>query len=368
LDGLRFIAVFSVLLYHYSEWIKDQLIPSIGTFIAFFFVLSSYLITTILLTKKDQDDNRVRVACNFLVRRTLRIFPAYYFYLLILLLLPFAGHDVREHPFLYFSYLSNFHTYFIQSWDPLTSHLWTLAVEEQFYVVWLVVILAVPNRYLVKVFYAIIASGVIFRLAYYYLHPQSATELIPMVILTPSCIDSFACGALLAWLHRRNKSCTPVLKKVFFATLPVWILLIRLHIWLFLAGFDRLFAQIGSMLLIEGASRGYTNMFGNFLQNKVVTYLGKISYGIYLYHLLLPFAFWKLYNSFTFWLLHTRHVDWMGLTIFLVHPVTAFFLYSLMTIGFASLSWYLLERPISRLKRFFNYAPSSKEPAPAPAG
>jgi peptidoglycan/LPS O-acetylase OafA/YrhL len=371
LDGLRFIAVFGVLFYHYSDWLRTLQLPftiEMGTFISFFFVLSSYLISSILLTKKQEESQRIYTAYNFLVRRTLRIFPAYYFYLCILLLLPFAGHDVREHPLLYFTYLSNFRTYFSQVWDPLTSHLWTLSVEEQFYIVWLVVILAVPNRYLVKVFYLIIIAGVAFRLLYFSLHKGSATEIIPMVILTPSCIDAFACGGLLAWLHQQDKTCAPLLKKVFLVVLPLWIILILLHARLVLLGFDRIFAEIGSMILIERASQGYTNMFGKFLQNKVVTYLGKISYGIYLYHLLLPFVFWKLYNPFSVWLLHSRHIDLTGLTIFLVNPVTSFCLYFLLTIAFATLSWYGLEKPISSFKRYFSYSPSSKKKVPASAG
>ncbi len=125
-----------VLFYHYSEWIRALKIPftiDLGTFISFFFVLSSYLITTILLQKKRTGSGVLSTAYNFLVRRTLRIFPAYYLYLILLILLPYAGWDVRAHPALYFTYLSNFHIYAGQYWNTLTSHLWTLAVEEQFY-------------------------------------------------------------------------------------------------------------------------------------------------------------------------------------------------------------------------------------------
>jgi peptidoglycan/LPS O-acetylase OafA/YrhL len=368
LDGLRFLAVFFVLFYHYSDWIRTLKIPftvDMGTFISFFFVLSSYLITTILLTKKRRDPSRRNVALNFLSRRTLRIFPAYYFYLLLLLLLPYAGWDVRDHPTMYFGYLSNFQTYVEQSWNNLTSHLWTLAVEEQFYIVWIWVILLIPDRHLMKAFTAIIMSGVAFRLLYFVLHKQAATEVVPYVILTPANVDAFGFGAILAYRHMEGKTLPPLVKKIFLAILPIWIALILLHARLVLLGFDRLFAAIGSMILIEGANNRYRNGFGKFLENKAVTYLGKISYGIYLYHLLVPFLFWKAYNPLSYYLSHRRGIDLEPLTEILVNPVVSFCLYFGLTILLAAASWRFLERPISRLKRYFSYVATPRKQAPA---
>jgi peptidoglycan/LPS O-acetylase OafA/YrhL len=367
LDGLRFLAVFCVLFYHYSDWLRAQLIPSLGAFISFFFVLSSYLITTILLTKKHSPSGKLYTAYNFLVRRTLRIFPAYYLYLFILILLPFAGWDVRHHAGLYFSYLCNFHIYAGQYWDTLTSHLWTLAVEEQFYIVWIWVILFIPNRHLLRVFGSLIVFSVVFRLLYFFLHKGAGSEIIPYIILTPACIDGFAFGAILAYLHLEGKTCSSLLKKVFLVLLLVWIILIKLQIQWALLGFDHVFVGIGSMILIEGADKGYRNLFGKFLEHRWVTYLGRISYGIYLYHIMMPFVFWKLYNPLSHYLLQKKNVDLAPLTDFLVLPVVSFCLYFLMTVGCASMSWLLLEQPVSKLKRFFNYKGSPKKPLAARA-
>lgn len=358
LDGLRFCAVFFVLFYHYSDWMRQLKLPftvEMGTFISFFFVLSSYLITTILLTNKERESNQWSIAYNFLVRRTLRIFPAYYFYLSLLMLLPFAGWEVREHLAHYFFYLSNFQIYKEQIWNTLTSHLWTLAVEEQFYIAWIWVILLIPNRWLVRTFFLIIVMGVLFRLLYFWLHKETATEIIPYIILTPACIDSFAFGALLAYQHRLGRTSNPLLKKIFLVILPVWVLLIAFHCRVVLLGFDRVFAEIGSMIIIEGANKGYRNWFGRFLENKKVRYLGKISYGIYLYHLLIPFLFWKAYNPLSSYLLHNRGIDLGGLTLFLVNPVVSLCWYFLLTVLFASASWYFLEQPFSKLKSYFSY-------------
>ncbi|HEV2483243.1 MAG TPA: acyltransferase [Puia sp.] len=358
LDGLRFLAVFGVLFYHYSTWLRRLELPftvEMGTFISFFFVLSSYLITTILLNNKNKHGVSGKTAYNFLIRRTLRIFPAYYFYLLLLLLLPIGGWEVRSHPLSYFFYLSNFRTYAAQYWDTLTSHLWTLSVEEQFYIIWLWVILLIPDRLLPLTFYAIMVAGVVFRIVFFTLHVHSAEQTVPMVILTPSCMDTFAYGGLLAWQQYYRRSRVPLYKKIFAVVVPIWVLLILTHQRVLLLGFDRAFCSIGTVILIAGADKGYKNGFGRFLQHPWTIYLGKISYGIYLYHLLVPYVFWKIYNGAAHWLLIKHQVSLTPLAVVLVNPVVSLIFYFILTAIFASVSWYLLELPISRLKRYFTY-------------
>jgi peptidoglycan/LPS O-acetylase OafA/YrhL len=109
------------------------------------------------------------------------------------------------------------------------------------------------------------------------------------------------------------------------------------------------------MILIAGADKGYTNGFGRFLQHRWVLFLGKISYGIYLYHLLLPYVFWKFYNNIAHWLLQHKQMSLTPLAIVLVNPMVSLIFYSILTVLFASASWYLLELPLSRLKRYFTY-------------
>ena len=142
LSGLRFCAVLFVVVYHFSvfliglkNWRYD-----LGSFIVFFFVLSSYLITRILLDAKQKAFDKGmpvwKVAVAFLTRRTLRIFPACYLYLFILMLFPLEGQDLRQHPAMYFGYLYNVWIFITHNWGPYAVHLWTLAVEEQFYIIW----------------------------------------------------------------------------------------------------------------------------------------------------------------------------------------------------------------------------------------
>jgi peptidoglycan/LPS O-acetylase OafA/YrhL len=233
-------------------------------------------------------------------------------------------------------------------------------VEEQFYIVWLWVILLIPDRLLPMTFYVIMIAGVAFRLLYFTLHVHSAEQTVPMVILTPSCMDTFAYGGLLAWQQYYRRSRIPLYKKIFAVVIPVWIVLIATHQRVLLLGFDRAFISVGTMILIAGADKGYKNGFGRFLEHKWVLYLGKISYGIYLYHLLVPYVFWKIYNNAAHWLLQKFQVSLTPLAVVLVNPVVSLIFYSILTALFASVSWYLLEQPISRLKRYFTYSLPSR--------
>src|SRR5262249_52703950 len=161
---------------------------------AFFFALSGYLITKILLVAKERgiikNRKRITIAFVFLIRRTLRIFPAYYLYLIIIMLLPVGGYYLRSNAGMFFGYLSNFRIYNDQLWERFaTPHLWTLAVEEQFYLIWPWLILFIPTRHLPKLFIFLIAGGIAFRFIYYALLGQQSQE-VPFTVLTPACLDS----------------------------------------------------------------------------------------------------------------------------------------------------------------------------------
>ncbi|WP_347160182.1 acyltransferase family protein [Pontibacter chitinilyticus] len=366
LDGLRFFAVLTVLFYHFLP--MYQLIGrilDIGVLLVFFFVLSSYLITKILLTGKDKGlaagYSKPKIGLVFLMRRTIRIFPAYYFYLCILLLIPAASY-VREHASTYFFYVSNYEIFFSQQWGELTAHIWTLAVEEQFYILWPWVILLTPNRHLPKVLFAIIACGVLSRIILFSVLDNPAMENVTLLVLTPTCLDGFGFGALLAYQHYYGSSIQHLWRKVFFIALPVWIGTLFLAMPAVSIVADRVFVSLFAMFIIEGANIGYKNLFGKVLEHPVVLYLGKISYGIYLYHILAVFLFWEAYDKVTKHIHHLGGIRMSRITEFLVQPWVCFPIYLVLSVLFATASWYLLEKPINNLKRFFIY---TKKATPA---
>lgn len=368
LDGLRFCAVLFVVSYHWLPSIDKIPVSSFfGGVVNFFFVLSSYLITRILFSAKEKSlqlaITKGRVMLVFLMRRTIRIFPAYYLFLLIVLLLPTIGSEVREHAGMYFSYLANYHIFQSQDFPNVTPHIWTLAVEEQFYLLWPIVILFIPHRHLLKTFLFIIISSVALRALAYYQSPG-----VPQAILTQYCADAFAVGGILAYQYtiasdKEKLLINKWLNIALFTGIPVGIAIIVFKSAYYSFVFNRLLFAVISMKVIDGAVKGYKSYFGRFLENRSVIYLGRISYGIYLYHLLVPVVFWKLYdigydwaktNHPSFFLHHQKAIS--GAENVLSSEPVCFIIYSILVITVATLSAKYLEAPLSRLKVSYDFS------------
>jgi len=176
LDGLRGIAILAVFCYHFgggsksSNWLIQiwSGIADTGWMgVDLFFVLSGFLITGILYDTAHKP-NRVK---NFYARRSLRIFPLYYGVLLLFLLLtPTLQLHWKPGHLLYFFYLSNMMPLFtpgLASPGPkmMVGHFWSLAVEEQFYLVWPFIVWYVRDRRkLLQVSIAIMVAALIFRM------------------------------------------------------------------------------------------------------------------------------------------------------------------------------------------------------------
>jgi peptidoglycan/LPS O-acetylase OafA/YrhL len=365
LSGLRFCAVLFVVVYHFSNSLTHlKYVYDLGVFIVFFFVLSSYLITRILLrAKKKAVSNgfsKWKVAFAFLTRRTLRIFPAYYVYLCILLLFPIEGMEIRQHLGMYFFYLSNVLLYITKTWGPFTVHLWTLAVEEQFYLVWPWIILFIADKHLPKVFIAMIFAGILFRVISVTYMTDQNIEIFPMLVLAPACIDCFAAGALLAYYHNRGVVKNYWMKWLLIGIIPVWLFLILTHHRRTFIGMDRVFVSLFAVTIIDIANRGYTGITKKFLENSVVQYLSKISYSIYLYHLIVAVFFWKIFAAAQHYF---SGYDLTAIGKLADSPYTSFWIYMLLAIGCASISWYCLEQPFNNLKKLVGYVMPKKKSA-----
>lgn len=366
LDGLRFCAVLFVVCYHWLPIISSHKISHFfGGFVNFFFVLSSYLITKILMSAKDKSVklkfSKIKVILFFLFRRTIRIFPAYYIFLTLVLIIPGIGHHLKEHEVAYFSYLSNYYIFFAAHWPLATSHLWTLAVEEQFYVFWPLLVIFIPNKHLLKTFIAIALVSIILRAIFY----QSTTGFFPQSILTQYCLDSFAIGGLLAIKFTISKEQERLIDRFFHIALligiPVGFIIILTQSFYLSFVFNGLIISVISFKLIEKAIFGYKGLTQQFLENKVVLFLGQISYSIYLYHLAVPVVFWQVFDSI-YKHLNLKYpqffIEEEHKIIFLVKVMSSqlgcFIIYSIITITLAVLSWHLVEVPFNNLKNLFN--------------
>jgi peptidoglycan/LPS O-acetylase OafA/YrhL len=199
LDGLRAVAVSLVLFQHYGnvEW------PILNgrTGVILFFILSGFLITGILLDSRIAASEAGAAAGSvlprFYARRFLRIVPAFYAVLAVTFVARIG--DVTHYVAWHMAYLSNVLFCIQDVWPKTTSHLWSLAVEEQFYLAWPLVVLFVPYRRLFAVTAALVVAGPAARLV---VLTVSHNVIAPYVL--PICVfDSFGLGAALACVFRQ---------------------------------------------------------------------------------------------------------------------------------------------------------------------
>ncbi len=335
LDGLRGLSIALVLIFHWfpsSHWVN--ILPNGPIGVTLFFVLSGFLITQILLNKKEQFNFAENIK-NFLARRALRIFPIYYLVLCTIALLFHKhialGTDFYQHPIPYFFYFYNHFLETTQNWSDQLSPYWSLAVEEQFYLFWPFLILLIPTKK--KLIWAILSTIIMGIVARYYFIYVSKGIGVYMV----TCIDCFAWGALLAYFRKENIPYTRFLKIIFTPILLFWI-------WICLKTTDQdltkvlLFRSTTSMVglgLIHFALN--RNFFSKFMGYAPLRFLGKISYGVYLYHMVVPQLF--------FIFLAKLHI---GIPENWTHITSAIVL-----LLFSTLSYYFLEQPILQLKKHF---------------
>ena len=281
LDAIRGAAVLIVIVHHLylttgTRW--DWFLEHGWMAVDLFFLLSGYLITTIIITH----DSGTKFFRSFYVRRSLRIWPIYYLSLLTILLLtfvwsgapPFAPGSLlryltftQETP-LYWSAAAHSH--------PLLGHFWSLAVEEQFYLFWPLIVVIVGRKGMIPACLALIGLAIAARCAGLHRH-----------LLISRC-DALAGGAMLAMLtlHGR-KSVLPVLgfAAVILASLlslvsyAVFVDRSILHqdaLLLFVT--PSLFGLLGMVICLQG------HPLLAVLRNRALCYCGTISYGIYVYH------------------------------------------------------------------------------------
>ena len=297
LNTIRGVAILMVLVYHAFYWGIDlsKFAPAEKLFLTaawtgrlgvnLFFVLSGFLITGLLIDGKTRKDYFKR----FYIRRGLRILPAFLLTLVVLLV-------ARAAPFkfvlLSLAYLSNLTPLFgVAIAYPV---LWSLAVEEHFYLVWPSVVSKLSNRAMLATCAAIVALSPITRLISFHLALRNGWVSYEIFDYTWNSADGLACGAVLAIFVREFKPSRKTLAKmlglllalafcILLAGIPFGILTRRLPVGaaLQIVPWDFGFvALVGfSLLLGSGPWRRWS-------RSPTLEFFGDISYGLYLYHLL----------------------------------------------------------------------------------
>jgi len=379
LDALRALAVLAVWFEHWG--IKD--LPGLryvpwGQFgVWLFFVLSGFLITGILLRAREGVERArqtgtpgglMAAARSFYARRFLRILPIYYITLFATVFV-FHFPGMRKVFWWHLAYATNFRVALDAATFPNQGgfHFWTLAVEEQFYLLWPALILLVPKRLVLKTVFLALAGGLVFRVVCVLIGQRGAAGVWPF-----ACFDLFAFGAALAAFGdapstgsgqaaRYHQTGAAFCRWCARLGTPALLILLAAAAWHLRHGspgvltanllLDPLAAGAVFAALIARTARGFTGVGKALLEFPPLLYLGRISYGLYIYHnfmqRLLPQFFSHL------------HV-----TLPANLPVQ-FGIRAAATVLVASASWYLIEKPINGLKKYFEYGkPASTKGVP----
>jgi peptidoglycan/LPS O-acetylase OafA/YrhL len=353
LDGIRGLAVLAVLLYHlrpyywFLGWAGVDL----------FFVLSGYLITSIIIRNSESS----RFFASFYARRTLRIWPIYYLVLLAIVVtnrfVPQPDEGLGE-ALPYFLTYTQYIPYYWSDSSPtirLYVHTWSLAIEEQYYLLWPLLTFRASRRRIAWTAAAFVGVAVAGR----------AAGFQPMLLLTRC--DGLALGSLLATLPDARQASLRGLRLRRVGFVAVGLLATA-----YLVGGALHFGR-GDFLGDEGQRwRAVTLLVLNLafascvglvatdagrawlapLRLRALTYLGSISYGVYLYH----------------WVVYRVVGEFAAENGFDQYPYTLFAVKLGVSIGLAALSWHFIERPILGLKDRFSYASRAGADSPVPAG
>lgn len=367
LDGIRGLAVLLVVAFH-TLFTADTAIGGatlnalrapLWAGVDLFFVLSGFLITGILLDTKSNP----RYFRNFYLRRTLRIFPLYYGVLFaVLVVAPLALAIIgRERPgFLnevlprqlwLWSYLQNW----LQATGPHTlpgfGHFWTLAVEEQFYMIWPLVVFALTPRRLLHVCVFAAGFGVVLRTV---LLTTGVADNWALRHMTITRADSLLIGAGLALLLR-NAEVRARIRRFAPAVLGVTVAAIAL---IYGAGGELtrpLVATIGySLMAFAGAALIAISLDKPFLDRPFLRLLGKYSYALYVFHLPIAVGVKQQLDA-----------RFPSPAAGVPNAFAAFVITMAVTLVLAMISWRLWEAPWLSLKdRFASYGPAPEPTEP----
>jgi len=340
LDSLRAFAVALTLLAHWSP----ITIPYAWYGVDIFFTISGFLITTILINSytSGESENRGKIIGRFMIRRTLRLFPLYYLFLMLFWLARRYLHLYLWQPSFTpycFTYTSNFLFYKIGlDHGSCFSHLWSLGVEEQFYLFWPWIVLFTPSKYRVAIISIIISISLGF---YFVCYNDGRVRLLPFANFhTLGGGALLACfytnqGRIIAWLKAHCNS----LFYYTFVHLIVVLLLFNKE-----SAFWRLYREMSLCIctfsIVLVSVYGWKGIVGIITRSKQVQYIGTISYGIYLFHMPIPSLYRLLFSK-----LHIA---------FNLPDLVSILVYVVSTIALASLSYRFIETPFLKVKRLYS--------------
>jgi peptidoglycan/LPS O-acetylase OafA/YrhL len=375
LDGVRGLAIVMVMVGHF--WLgarpRNGLESGLFTFLQngwigvdLFFVLSGFLITGILLDAKGSES----YFRNFYARRFLRIFPLYYGFLIAFFIIaPMLVHADANGPFAvargsqiwFWTYTVNYLSLVKGAHIPEgLNHFWTLAVEEQFYLIWPAVVFFASRGTLKRICLGLVAAALAFRIGLRFTDYYHTGGLV----LTPARIDTLAIGAWLAamvreeggreWLERRASSA--------FLSAALLLVLVNLpderlfgyELAMQTVGFPLLAVMSAALIVMTTSAANHSGLLSRTFDSRPLGFFGRYSYGMYVLHLPLV----VLLARVGFGIQALPHVGGSDVPAAIAYTLAALS----MTTVLAYASWHLFEKHFLALKRYFPL--SSKPTAP----
>lgn len=350
LDGLRAIAIIGVMIAH---WLQPDMqvgffksIP-FATGVTLFFVISGFLITKILLDFKEENNlsgkNHFNSIKSFYLRRSLRIFPIYYLTIFFLLLIGFD--NTRELLPWLTTYTTNIYMTLHGKHIGSFTHFWSLAVEEQFYLFWGIVVLFIPKIHLKNtIIFTILISIFFLYLFKFHSHYWLASTLVIC------CMHPLGLGALIAYFlkYEPDKINAMNLSKIKLILLGLILIFIVIFVFkkpdtLYTAFKDPgnpINSFIYALVVLIAVRDGFNGLMKFIVENKWMTYIGRISYGLYVYHWFMKPLYFRFINKYI-------EIETTTVGYFMLFSITCFLI--------ASLSWFLIEKPIIGWKKYFKY-------------
>lgn len=344
-DGFRGIGIWFVFLAHFfpdSIWgATRQYLQVAWILMDGFFVLSGFLIVGTLLDSRDRPDFYRR----FYLRRSLRIFPAYYVVIILLIAAVFAsGRALRFQaewgsPFWFLTYLGNMPSALFGVWPPVEAFtpLWSLQVEEQFYLLSPLAVRCLSLERFRRLLWALVIFSPLLRIVLYFWIPGN--DHVQYTFL-PCRFEGFALGALMALRFRTGRWDLPG-RPLTVATIGLLVGTMLVGAWAgceWSAPFNRtlgyLLSSIAWAFVFAWMVRNRGSKEGAFLRWSPVQYCGKVSYAIYLMHSPVSVAVSMAFKK-------------MSLQ---PEPMVLMLTQAVFTLACVSLSWYGLEQPFLRLK------------------
>ncbi|MCO5249614.1 MAG: acyltransferase [Chitinophagales bacterium] len=363
LNGLRFLACMVVVVTH-TEMIKwvygmenyyTEGLKRLGHLaVISFFVLSGFLITYLLMVEKDK--KKTVSIKNFYMRRILRIWPLYFFTVLLGLFVwpQISFFNVPGQPSIHsVSYWSIILLYlfilpnvavkaFVPSPVPLLSPSWSIGVEEQFYFMWPWLVKFAKNILFALFGVIIFYNIVLFILSYLSRGMPDTTPLkIASNVWENFTISTMAVGGLMAWVkyHQKEK----ILKLLFHPIVDIGTYVLFLGLVIkgvrFPIFHPEIYAFLFAIMILNLSSN--PNSFVN-MENRFFNYMGKISYGFYMFHILSIFVVFKLMKPLFDGLPHQ-------VVSLIVIAISAIFVTVI-----SSLTFHYLEEPLLKLKSKFS--------------